>query len=479
MQLQQRLAPQAKPEITQKVSVVLAQTMHLLAQPVDALAAEIEAALVEHPALDLAPERRCSTCGRLLPPEGPCPLCHTPVADASEPIVFLADPADFHPGKTQHASPADKDGPLPEETFYTQPTTLAEYVLRQIAPELLPEERPIAAYLLTHLDDDGLLTVPPAQVALHLRVSLRQVRRVLHLIQQADPPGVGAGSPQEAMLIQLRLLEDAQKPVPSQAHEAIALGLDYLHPSRLGDLARQLGLRRREAQSLLRFIRQNLNPYPARAAWGDLRQGQAATLSAYLRPDIVFSLHNGDPHGPLVVEVLAPGLRLRLNPNLAGSPPNADTPPKEWQQEIQRATLLLKSLRQRNHTLVRLARLLAKEQRAFLLHGPRYLRPMTRAEAARRLGVHESTISRAVSSKTAQLPNGRLIPLSVFFDRSLPAREALKAIIASEVRPLSDAQLARLLSREMGHRIARRTVAKYRAMEGIPPAHLRHPAKSC
>ena len=474
MELRQRLAPQVSAKVTQKVSVVLAQTMHLLALPLEDLTAEVEAALAQHPALETAPERRCPTCGRRLPAEGPCPVCHPPLSsDPQEPIVFLADPADFRPS----APPAkDEAGPLPEEALYTQRITLAEYVLRQIAPELRPEERPIAAYLLTHLDDDGLLTLSPAEAALQTRTSLRQVRRVLHLIQQADPPGVGAASPQEAMLIQLRLLAEAQRPVPPKAEEAVQLGLDLLQPARLSQLARRLGMRQSEARDLLDFIRANLNPYPARAAWGDVHQGQAAPLLPHLRPDIVFSLHNGDPDGPLVVEVLAPGLGLRVNPAFHRTTAHvADTHRPAWQREIQQATLLLKSLRQRHHTLLRLARLLAREQRDFILHGPRHLRPMTRAAVAQRLEVHESTVSRAVSHKSAQLPDGRLIPLSAFFDRSLPARAALKALIAAEMRPLSDSQLARLLSQEMGHRIARRTVAKYRAMEGIPPAHLRHP----
>lgn len=475
MELRQRLTPQVGTKVTQKVSVVLAQTMHLLSLSLDDLTAEVEAALAQHPSLEITPERRCPSCGRRLPAEGPCPLCRPPLGrDALEPIVFLADPADFRPPPPTPTEVEDRL--LPEETFFAQSTTLAEYVLRQIAPELRPDERPIAAYLLTHLDDDGLLTLSPAEAALHARASLRRVRRVLRLIQQADPPGVGAASPQEAMLIQLRLLAETQHPVPPKASEAVQLGLNLLQPSRVSELARRLGIRQSEARGLLDFIRANLNPYPARAAWGDLHQGQEEPWLPHLRPDIVFSLHNGDPNGPLVVEVFAPGLRLRVNPTFRHTTAQVDDHHRaEWQQEIQQATLLLKSLRQRHHTLVRLARLLAREQRDFILRGPRHLRPMTRAAVARRLEVHESTVSRAVSHKTAQLPNGRLIPLSDFFDRSLPARAALKALIASESRPLSDTQLAHLLSQEMGRRIARRTVAKYRAMEGIPPAYLRQP----
>lgn len=98
---------------------------------------------------------------------------------------------------------------------------------------------------------------------------------------------------------------------------------------------------------------------------------------------------------------------------------------------------------------------------------------MTRASLAEELGVHESTISRAVTNKTVQIPNGHLISLDRFFDRSLNVRTALRAIVSGEQKPLSDTQLAASL-REQGFDVARRTVAKYRAMEGILPARLRH-----
>ncbi|MCH7663929.1 MAG: RNA polymerase sigma-54 factor, partial [Chloroflexi bacterium] len=96
----------------------------------------------------------------------------------------------------------------------------------------------------------------------------------------------------------------------------------------------------------------------------------------------------------------------------------------------------------------------------------------TRAKLAEELGVHEATISRAVSGKSVQLPSRKIIPISRFFDRSLHIRSELKLIIGKEQMPLSDAKLTVLLA-ERGFNIARRTVAKYRSMEGILPAHLR------
>ena len=130
-------------------------------------------------------------------------------------------------------------------------------------------------------------------------------------------------------------------------------------------------------------------------------------------------------------------------------------------------------MQQRNHTIERLIHKVVVLQRPFITKGEKYLKPVTRVQISRELDVHESTISRAVSNKTVQLPNRRIIPLSSFFDRSLNIRSVLREIIGKEDKPLSDADLVSSLSKE-GYNVARRTVAKYRAMEGILPAHLRN-----
>ena len=115
---------------------------------------------------------------------------------------------------------------------------------------------------------------------------------------------------------------------------------------------------------------------------------------------------------------------------------------------------------------------LVRLQKEYITLGPKYIEPITRVLLSKELEVHESTISRAVSKKTVQLPNKQIIPLSSFFDRSLNVRTVLREIISEETKPLSDAKLAKVLAKH-GHFVARRTVAKYRAMEGILPAHLR------
>jgi RNA polymerase sigma-54 factor len=164
---------------------------------------------------------------------------------------------------------------------------------------------------------------------------------------------------------------------------------------------------------------------------------------------------------------------LRVNPLFKEASHQApDEKSEDWKEAIEKASLLVKCLQQRNHTIVRLMQRLCVLQRSFILQGNASLQPLTRAQLARELKVHESTISRAVSSKAVQVPNGHIIPLATFFDRSLHIRTALKEIIANETYPMSDSEIGDLLA-EQGFPVARRTVAKYRSIEGILPAHLR------
>jgi RNA polymerase sigma-54 factor len=139
---------------------------------------------------------------------------------------------------------------------------------------------------------------------------------------------------------------------------------------------------------------------------------------------------------------------------------------------VEQAELLVRSLEQRSTTMQRLLAAIVREQGAYLLGHQHDPKPMTRAQLAHQLDLHESTISRAVANKTVALPNGRLISLEHFFQQSLTARRALKAIIAAEQRPMSDDELAQEL-KLMGLGVARRTVAKYREIERIPPANER------
>jgi RNA polymerase sigma-54 factor len=360
----------------------------------------------------------------------------------------------------------DRDLPHAKEDLPT-------YVLRQIAPELKLEDRKIAAFVLSNLDDDGLLDIQPIEIARYFHVPITRIEQVINQIQRADPIGVGSPSPQDALLVQLEILAENQ-PVPSHSAQAIQEGMSQLSRHQYPELARKLGIAVHQVQLIAKFISDNLNPFPGRAYWGDIRDGQSEAPPVYTYPDAIISPVDENPDASLVVEVFSPfaGI-LRVNPMFRKATKQiADENADQWKSDLGRAELLVKCLQQRTTTIVRLMRRLAVLQRNFIMQGDRFLHPLTRASLAEELGVHESTISRAVSNKAVQMPNGHIIPLAKFFDRSLQVRTALKQIIEEETTPLSDNEISGLLN-EQGFSVARRTVAKYRAMEGILPSHLR------
>jgi len=428
---------------------------------------KVQAELAQNPALEVKDSRRCSVCGKQYSENGRCPRCHpaqTPRPD--QPIIFVSPRYDFAPRKHNEDMANERDLQLALDDLPT-------YVLKQIAPELPPEDRKIAAYILSNLDEDGLLEVPVFEVARYYHVPPSRVEKVINLIQHADPIGVGSPSPQEALLVQLDVLAEHQN-VPSQASIAIQEGLNLLSRHQYAELGRKIDIPAHQVEAIAQFITDNLNPFPGRAFWGDIRTGQSETPPVFHQPDAIITPVDDSPDTPLMVEVFSPyaGI-LRVNPLFRQAiqqvaKDNAD----QWKSDLGRAELLVKCLQQRTTTIVRLMRRLAILQRNFILQGDQHLTPQTRANLAETLEVHESTISRAVSNKTVQMPNGHIIPLSKFFDRSLQVRTALKQIIDEEETPLSDSVISELLD-EQGYSVARRTVAKYRAMEGILPSHLR------
>ncbi len=452
----------------------LAQTMTLLGMTTDELQQKIETELANNPALELKDERRCPTCRRPLIDPGPCPMCSLPKSpEADDPIVFVSSTKEVFQDGSGKATRSLSREDLPDDNL-ARPEDLPTYVFRQIAADLAPEDRQIAAHVLTNLDDDGLLRTPLFEISRYLHVPMADIENVIRQIQHADPLGVGSSSPQEALLVQLEVLKRRQHPVPEGAERAIQEGLDMLSRLQYAELAKQLGISTAQAEEIARFVSANLNPFPGRAYWGDLHHGENSRPLVYRRPDVIITKLNSDPNSPLVVEIILPiNGWLQINKLFREMARKASHETQEqWKEDLEKASLLIKCLQQRNNAMRRLMAYLTKHQREFILHGDEFLRPTTRAFVAQELGVHESTISRAVNGKSIQLPNGKIIPLARFFDRSLHIRAHLKKHIALEKQPLTDSQLVTLLMKD-GFTLARRTVAKYRSMEGILPAHLR------
>lgn len=471
----QRHIPHANTSHRPMTTAHLAQTMSLLSMNNSELAEKIQSELSANPALEIKEDHRCPTCGRRLVNQD-CPSCSRPESiNNYEPVVFVST---RYSGTFSSPSGYDPDADSFED-FSAEVEELPIFVLNQIRTELEVDEHLIAAHILTSLDDNGLLAINPVEIAVFYHVPISKIEYVRSMIQQCEPLGIASLSSQEALIVQVKSLIEAGKHPPKNTVKALEESFKELSQKNHRELAKSLGISSQEADEIIAFIRDNLNPFPAQAYWGSHRNHTQEQLDRYHDPDIIISCNGKGEEAQLMVEVLWPIYgNLQINPYYKKALTTSDKEVTEkLNNDYQKANLLIKCLNQRTHTLVQLMQKLAEEQRHFILKGDKFIKPMTRASLAEELAVHESTISRAVSSKSVQLPSGKIIPVSQFFDRSLHIRTIIKEMIAQESKPLSDAKIAEFLD-EKGYNIARRTVAKYRAMEGILPAHQRKKSKA-
>jgi len=462
--LEQRLENQLK--ITPQLIIaneVLAMSSAELEQ---AVAQEVE----QNPVLEVIEHERCPLCGN--PIRGShCPYC----AGRKPPHAETWEPEGWNYQDYRTAAwDEEDDDPI---SRVPSSTTLAEYLTWQIRPALAAEDHPIAQFLIDSLDSHGYLTVSPGEVAAHLGVTPDRVQKVIAELQRLDPPGIGAAGPQEALLIQLRRMREDGKPRPLA--EAIISQWELFLKQQVHALARALNVTEQAIRDEYAFIKANLNAKPAHAHWA-LGEARPASDTVYIRPDIAIRRRPAPDTG-FEVEVL-PGrsFTLRIAPEYkrlaeeleTKNDPSCEQAKEQLKEYMSRGKLFIRCVNQRWQTLQMIGDWLVNYQAEFLENGERSIKPITRAELAEQIGVHESTVSRAVANKYALLPNGRVIPLSDFFDESLAVKDVLLEIIQHEERPLSDQELAKRLA-QRGYPIARRTVAKYRQELGILPARLR------
>jgi RNA polymerase sigma-54 factor len=234
---------------------------------------------------------------------------------------------------------------------------------------------------------------------------------------------------------------------------------------------KKLGICRPALDEALSFISQRLYPHPL-----PLIDSSPAGDGCTYQADVIITCGTA---GDYVLEF--PGadafeLRISTAFTLALREETAalSNREQEWiRSHVSQANMFLAALQQRWITLRRIAEYLVAYQQAFLAEGPQHLRSLTRRDVAEALGLHESTVGRAVSDKVVQLPDGRLRPLAIFFDSALPAREAIRNLLDQSNSALSDQEIAEQLQ-ALGWQLARRTVAKYRQQMSLPSSHHRN-----
>ncbi|AGT33405.1 RNA polymerase sigma54 factor [Geobacillus genomosp. 3] len=366
------------------------------------------------------------------------------------------------PGRT------DKDRKQWLENISARTETLASHLLAQLPGLMLSgKEERIVRHMIAALDEDGYLRVPLAELAARFSVTEQEVERGLRFVQSLDPPGVGARDLAECLLLQLERL-------PERDELAETIVRDHFLPfaeKSWKALAKQLGVSLGELQRVFELIR-TLEPRPGIHYAGELPH--------FIVPDLIV-IRQAD--GGLVVaynDDIHPELRWNeeYERHIAAA---GDRHAERFMKEKYRQfTWLAKSLEQRKQTLLHLMGVIVDRQRSCFERGLSALKPMTMREVAEELGVHESTVSRAVRHKYVQTPFGTL-ELRRFFSSaatagaeeevsSVQVKEIIRALISAENRraPFSDQQLADLLRERHGIAISRRTVAKYREQLRIP-----------
>lgn len=354
----------------------------------------------------------------------------------------------------------------------TQGESLQEHLLKQLAYAGMSDaDRALGEVIIGDINDDGYLTSSIESLATGAGANLDHMQNVLALIQDFDPVGVGSRDVRECLLFQLERLGKAD----TLAGKVVAGHLERLAAHKLQDIARLLKAPVEEVQAAANFIA-TLEPKPGRT--------YSTESSPYITPEVVVKKIEGR-YLVLMNDDDLP--RLRISKHYRSLMNNASTgrDVKDYIQErVRSSAFLIKSIHQRQHTIYRIASEIVSVQTEFLDNGITYLKPLTMSDVAAAVGLHETTVSRAVAGKHMQTPQG-VFEMRYFFAPGLKTqdgnvvsnktvKDAIANLVASENpgSPLSDQEILQILT-ERGINIARRTVAKYRIALKIPPSHMR------
>jgi RNA polymerase sigma-54 factor len=337
--------------------------------------------------------------------------------------------------------------------------------LRSDVALVLPgRDRMIAEYIVESLDERGFLDADVADLAHTLGVECVRVERVLEALREIGPPGIAARDVREFLLLQIDRCGEG--PVVALARRVVTEQLEAFAAGRDPAVAAALGVARSDLDEV-------------RSLLGSLRPPAGLAAEAGAQPAIVDLVVTERPDEPGVYDVGLPEaerLGLALSPLYERLARDGGVLTDEERAcvvaQVAQARAFIERLGRRWWTLHRVAEFVVARQHGFLRVGSVGLVPLTRVEVAHALGLHESTVSRVVSGRNVQLPSGRIVAFSDFFESSLPARDALRRLVTEEDRPRSDAELAGALA-ACGFKVARRTVAKYRERLGILPYALR------
>ncbi|MGF1484848.1 MAG: RNA polymerase factor sigma-54 [Opitutales bacterium] len=351
-------------------------------------------------------------------------------------------------------------------------TSLQEHLIRQAElTEMVNGEREALDYLIGSIDDNGFMTSSLSDIALMSNLPLKTIQDASEILKTLEPPGIGAANLKECLLLQLK----QHKREKTLAARIIREHFELLLRRRIPDIARKTGASIREVEESLEEIA-TLDPAPGRKFGEDSNR--------IIVPDVTVE-KDGDNWQITLNNDYIPRLRLSNTYKEMIARGRLSSKEKEYVREKMRSgKFLISSIEQRQQTIERITRELLQFQQDFFEHGVSKLRPLTMSQVAERVGVHETTISRAIANKYIDTPHG-IYEFKYFFTpgytnkagesvSNTTIKEEIADIIENEnpAKPYSDQDIVRLLA-EKDIKIARRTVAKYREELGILPTNLR------
>jgi len=358
------------------------------------------------------------------------------------------------------------------ENFLSQPTSLTDHLEWQLRLSTCSDAvREAGDSIIGNLNEDGYLTATVEEIAQSGEHKAEDVQEALKLVQEFDPLGVAARDLSECLLIQLRTLA----PESTLVQQIVSEHMKQLRNKQYREIARALDRPIQAVERCVELIK-TLDPRPG--------QRYNKTQPRLIEPDVAF-VKTGEGYQVMVNEDGLPQLRLshhyrRLLAESATSREVRNYVKERFTSALQ----LIRNIEQRKQTIIKVCEAIIRRQKDFLDRGIDWLRPMMIKEVAEEVGVHPSTVSRAVASKYAQTPQG-VYELRFFFSEAVQGPSGastslvnLKRLVRKMIeeedssRPLTDEQITQRLH-EMGFFVTRRTVAKYREDLRIPSTHQR------
>jgi len=422
------------------------------------------------------------------PPEEPMPLLDRTAEvslddNAGLKEIDWSDYENEYDASTSSSFKERDQGDLPSRLdILTKKTTLEDHLLWQLKfNDLTREEEEVGLFMIGNLNRDGFLEVDEEEIISGTGCAPEVVQRVLAMIQDMDPSGVGARNLKECLLLQLSHLSLSD----STASLIVRDYMHFLENRNYAGIAKAAKLPAKEVLEAVAVIT-NLNPHPGRAFADDESQFITPDVYVYKMDDEYVIQLNDDGLPRLRISNFYRDI-LKDHKDISAA---AATETKGYiQEKLRSAMWLIKSIQQRQRTIYKVVESLVKFQHDFFEKGPTCLKPLILRDVAEDIGMHESTVSRVTTNKYVHTPQG-IYELKYFFNSSIERYDGEDAMASESIKvrmrqilqeensekPLSDMAISEEFAKE-NIKIARRTVAKYREQLGILPAKFRKKPK--